>query len=102
MREEIASRRRLMGFGHAVYRAPDPRCAVLAEVLADLDPARLAVVAEVEAAGLRLLAGWRLAANVDLYGPVVLDACGVPRALFTATFAVGRVSTRGSGGQLFV
>jgi citrate synthase len=91
MRNEIASRRRLMGFGHAVYRAPDPRCRLLAEVLAAVDPARYELIAHVEETGLRLLAGRRLVANVDLYAPVLLDACGVPRQLFPATFAVGRV-----------
>ncbi|MPY93565.1 MAG: citrate synthase/methylcitrate synthase [Acidimicrobiia bacterium] len=91
MRDEIAARRRLMGFGHSVYRAPDPRCTLLSEVLAALSPERHALVAHVEQTGLRVLAGRRLVANVDLYAPVVLEACGVPRALFTATFAVGRV-----------
>jgi citrate synthase len=91
MRDEIASRRRLMGFGHSVYRAPDPRCTMLSDVLAAIDPARHALVANVEAAGLRMLAGRRLVANVDLYAPVLLEACGIPRSLFTATVAVSRV-----------
>ncbi len=91
MRSEIASGHRLMGFGHSVYRAPDPRGAVLAEVLEAIDPERHALVSEVERAGLRLLAGRRLVANVDLWSSVLLEACGVPRTLFTATFAMSRI-----------
>lgn len=91
MKAELRSGRRLLGFGHAVYRVTDPRSVCLAEVLAEVDPARAALVEAVAAAGGRLLAGRRLSPNVDLYSSVLLEACGIPRSLFTATFAVSRI-----------
>jgi citrate synthase len=91
MRSALAARRRLLGFGHAVYRVRDPRVEVLRDLTPRIAPGRheLAVAAE-EAAG-RVLAGRRIKANVDLYAPVVLEACGIPPGLFTATFAVARI-----------
>ena len=38
-----------------------------------------------------VLAGRRLGANVDLYAPIVLEGCGIPRSSFTPTFAVARI-----------
>ena len=40
---------------------------------------------------MRVLAGRRLAPNVDLHSAVVLEGCGIPRGWFTATFAAARV-----------
>lgn len=91
MRAAMASRRRVLGFGHAVYRTVDPRVAVLRELTATVAPERHELLLAVEDAAARVLAGRGLAANVDLYSPVLLDACGMPRGLFTATFAVARV-----------
>jgi citrate synthase len=91
MRTAMASRRRILGFGHSVYRTVDPRVAVLRELTATIAPARHELVLAVEQAAARVLAGRNLAANVDLYSPVLLEACAVPTGLFTATFAVARV-----------
>ena len=91
MQAEIAARRRLMGFGHSVYRRPDPRLAVLREHCARLAPERYAVAAAAEEAGARVLAGRRLAPNVDLLAAVVLEACGIPRGWFAPTFAAARI-----------
>jgi citrate synthase len=91
MRTALASRRMIPGFGHSVYRTIDPRVVVLREVTAAVAPARYEFVLAVEQAAAGVLAGRRLAANVDLYSPVLLDACAIPRTLFTATFAVARV-----------
>ena len=88
---EIQSGRRLMGFGHAVYRAPDPRSELLREVALLVAPERAAVACEVERVGLELLAGRRLVTNVELYAAVVLEAAGIPREWFTATFACSRI-----------
>lgn len=87
----IEQRERIMGFGHAVYRKLDPRAAVLRDVLASIAPDRHAVAVACEEAAERVLAGRRLAPNVDLYACVVLEACGIPPSLFTATFAMSRV-----------
>lgn len=91
MRNEIAARRRLLGFGHSVYRRPDPRLAVLREHGQRLAPERYALAAAVEDAGSRVLAGRHLAPNVDLLAVVVLEACGIPRGWFAATFAAARI-----------
>lgn len=91
LQAELRAGRRLMGFGHAVYRAPDPRAELLREVALSVAPARAAVAVEVEREALDLLAGRRLVTNVELYAAVVLEACGIPRQWFTATFACSRI-----------
>jgi citrate synthase len=102
---ELAAGRRIMGMGHRVYRVRDPRVAVLEAAIAELtasasgDPAtagRLAlaraVEAEAEAALARRKPDRPLKANVEFATAVLLDAIGIPREAFTATFAVGRVA----------
>ena len=82
MRTAMASRRRILGFGHSVYRTVDPRVAVLRErhrrhraltATSSSSPSRRPPR--------RVLAGRNLAANVDLYSPVLLDACAIPRRI---------------------
>ena len=86
---------RIPGFGHAVYRTTDPRSALLSEVANRLGGPRVAMAAEVEAVVVAELARRhperRLVTNVEYWASVVLEAAGVPRSLFTSTFAVARV-----------
>lgn len=95
IRDLLTRGERIMGFGHAVYRTDDPRSVMLRDVATGLggDLARLAV--QVEQTILELLAELRpgrpLYANVEYYAGVVMDACGLPRHMFTPTFAVSRV-----------
>ncbi|MCW5730250.1 MAG: citrate synthase/methylcitrate synthase [Alphaproteobacteria bacterium] len=95
---EIAAGRRLMGFGHRIYRVRDPRADVLKEVVASLRGAsnRIAFAEEVERAALALLAerqpGRRLDTNVEFYTALLLEALAIPRAAFTAIFAIGRAA----------
>jgi citrate synthase len=91
LRSEMAARRRLQGFGHAVYRRSDPRLVLARELGAALAPERHRMAMAVEEAGTRLLAGRRLVPNIDLHAPVVVEACGVPRGWFLATFAAARI-----------
>ncbi|MFN0028608.1 MAG: citrate/2-methylcitrate synthase [Acidimicrobiales bacterium] len=91
MRAQLAGGGRLPGFGHSVYRAPDPRGVLLAEVAASLVPDRFEFAQDIERAGQEILAGRRLVTNVDFYASVVLSAVGIPRGLFAPTFAVARV-----------
>jgi citrate synthase len=95
VRAELDSGRRIPGFGHAVYRTTDPRSALLAEVAARLGGERAAMATEVEAVVVAELARRhperRLVTNVEYWASVVLEATGVPRELFTSTFAVARV-----------
>jgi citrate synthase len=95
LRDALARGEKLMGFGHPVYRTTDPRNVMLKEVAAELGSGRLAFAAHVEATAERLLLERKpdhpLYANVEFYASIVLDAIGLPRTLFTPTFAVSRV-----------
>jgi len=95
IRNELKSDRRLMGFGHRVYRTTDPRAQILkqiAEKSADKDLVELAK--KVEETGVRVLQEYRpqrkLYANVEFYSAVVMHSVGLSPDLFTATFAASR------------
>lgn len=97
MRGALGRGDRLMGFGHRMYKTTDPRAEILRELAREVAPPELfALAQQVEATGLRLLQeekpGRRLYTNVEFYSAVVLDAIGLPKELFTATFAVGRMA----------
>ncbi|HTT25947.1 MAG TPA: citrate/2-methylcitrate synthase [Thermoplasmata archaeon] len=86
---------RLFGFGHRAYKTEDPRGVLLHRIARQIaDPRRLALAEAVEARALEALArekpGRRLYTNVEFYSAVVLEAVGLPRELFTPTFAVAR------------
>lgn len=89
---------KIMGFGHAVYRAEDPRGIVLraaAESLAAEDGSGLIERAiGIEQEILAVLAAWkpgqRIVTNVEFWASVVLELAGLPRAMFTPTFSVSR------------
>jgi citrate synthase len=98
---ELDAGRRVMGMGHRIYRVRDPRAAVLERQLEALREAgvaaeRLELARAVERAARDLLAERyperRLAANVEFYTAVLLDAVGLPRGAFTPVFAVARVA----------
>jgi citrate synthase len=91
---EVAAGRRIMGFGHAVYRTADPRSRLLRQVADDLGGPLVtraeAVEVEIERTLDRLKPGRPLATNVEYYAGVVMERCGLPRDLFTPTFAISR------------
>ena len=93
--DEIAAGRRVMGFGHAVYRTTDPRSNHLKQLARRIGGEQAVNAIAIETAITDTLAelkpGNKLYANVEFYAGVVMAACGVPRELFTATFAVSRV-----------
>jgi citrate synthase len=95
VRSEIAAGRRIMGFGHAVYRAPDPRSTLLREVALGLGGDLVDRAVEVESAILETLAELKpdrpLPSNVEYYAGVVMATLGLPREMFTPTFAVSRI-----------
>jgi citrate synthase len=95
IRDRLARRQLIMGFGHPVYRTPDPRNVMLREVAEELGSNRLDFAVHVEerviAAFRELRPELRIHANVEYYASIVLDAIGLPRELFTPTFAVSRV-----------
>jgi citrate synthase len=101
LRRKIESGERLMGFGHRVYKVRDPRADVLAAAAERLftragDMSLYALARFVEGTALRLLEeykpGRRLQTNVEFYTALVLHGLGLDVALFTPTFATGRVS----------
>ena len=85
---------RLMGFGHRVYRAEDPRARVLRRAASELGAPRFEVAEQLERAALEELRARKpdrvLATNVEFWSAVVLDRAGVPQDLFTALFACAR------------
>jgi citrate synthase len=87
---------RLMGFGHRVYRAEDPRARVLRRTASDLDAPRYEVAEELERAALRILAERKpdrvLATNVEFWSAVVLDFAQVPPHMFTPLFTCARTA----------
>jgi citrate synthase len=98
---ELSAGRRIMGMGHRIYRVRDPRAAVLEKAVETLErsgPAssRLRLARAVERSAEAILARKHperpLRANVEFYTAVLLEAVGLPREAFTATFAVGRVA----------
>jgi len=87
---------RLMGFGHRVYRAEDPRARVLRRTARELDAPRVEVAEALEAAALAELRARKpdrvLATNVEFWSAVVLDFAEVPPQLFTPMFTCARTA----------
>jgi len=100
VREELAAGRRIMGFGHRVYKVRDPRAEVLARVAAGMsgaalqDRALFELARDVEKTVLRVLdevkPGRNLKTNVEFYTALVLQSIGLTPAVFSAVFACGR------------
>ncbi|GAB3610883.1 citrate synthase/methylcitrate synthase [Humibacter ginsengiterrae] len=95
LRGELSAGRRLMGFGHAVYRTADPRSRLLREVALEFGGPRVELAVEYERVAERLLAEYKpgraLHTNVEFYAAIVMEQCGIPREMFTPTFAMARI-----------
>jgi citrate synthase len=91
---EVAAGRRIMGFGHAVYRTRDPRSTLLREIAVATGGPLVDQAVDVEGRILttlrRLKPDRPLPSNVEFFAGVVMAASGLPRSLFTPTFAVSR------------
>ena len=87
---------RIMGFGHRVYRAEDPRSRVLKRTAKELGSPRMEVAEALEEAALAALherkPDYVIATNVEFYSAVVLDLAKVPPDLTPAMFACARVA----------
>jgi citrate synthase len=102
LRNELAQGRRIMGFGHRIYKVRDPRAEVLSRVAERLGKAQLEnrqlyeLARHVEATALRVLAeakpGRNLRTNVEFYTALVLQALGLEPKQFVAMFACGRTA----------
>jgi citrate synthase len=91
---ELAAGRRIMGFGHAVYRDRDPRSDLLREIAlglrGDLVDRAVDIEGRIVAALRRAKPDRALPSNVEFFAGVVMAAAGLPRSMFTPTFAVSR------------
>ena len=87
---------RLMGFGHRVYRAEDPRARVLRRTAKELDAPRYEVAVALEQAALEELRARRpdrvLETNVEFWAAIVLDYAEVPAHMFTSMFTCARLA----------
>jgi len=102
LRSELAAGRRIMGFGHRVYKVRDPRADVLSRVAESMGSARLEnrqlydLAREVEKIAVRLLEeqkpGRNLRTNVEFFTALVLQALGLEPRTFVAMFACGRTA----------
>jgi citrate synthase len=94
--ETLAQGKRIMGFGHRVYRAEDPRSRILKRTAKELGSPYVEVAEELEGAALAALQKRSpdrvLATNVEYYSAVVLDIAEIPPPLAPAMFACSRVA----------
>jgi citrate synthase len=96
VKDTLASGKRIMGFGHRIYRAEDPRSRLLKGVARELGAPNIDVAEELEQIALRALQERSpdrvLATNVEYYSAVVLDIAEIPPPLAPAMFACARVA----------
>ncbi len=94
--DALASGKRIMGFGHRIYRAEDPRSRILKQTANDLGSPYVDVAESLEQVALAALQERHpervLATNVEYYSAVVLDIADIPPALAPAMFACSRVA----------
>ncbi len=95
IRHAVESGERIMGFGHRVYKTDDPRSLLLRAVTEELGGPLVEFSQAVERTTVSVLAelkpGRQLYTNVEFFAGVVMQTCGIPRQMFTPTFAAGRV-----------
>jgi citrate synthase len=96
VRDALDSGKRIMGFGHRIYRAEDPRSRILKETARELGSPQIEIAERLEAAALEELERRHperpLKTNVEYYSAVVLDIAEIPPPLAPAMFACSRVA----------
>ena len=92
---ELDAGGKIMGFGHAVYRAADPRSETLKAVAMELGGELVERALDIESRILAYLAEWKpeavIVTNVEFYAGVALHLAGLPQEAFTPTFTTSRV-----------
>lgn len=100
LKDKLARGERIMGFGHRVYKVRDPRAEVLSQAAEVLfkqagDRSLYELVQAVEKIAVRVLEehkpGRNLQTNVEFYTALLLHGVGLESAIFSSTFAIGRV-----------
>jgi citrate synthase len=96
VREALDKGRRIMGFGHRIYRAEDPRSRILKRTAKELGAPQVEVAEQLEEVALKALQEKSpdrvLATNVEYYSAIVLDVAEIPPPLAPAMFACSRVA----------
>src|SRR2546428_7582980 len=96
IRDLIDRGERIMGFGHRVYRAYDPRATILKRTALELGSPRVEIAAALEEAALKVLRekspDRQLETNVEFWAAVVLDIAQIPAELTPAMFGCARVA----------
>jgi citrate synthase len=96
VQERLAAKKLIMGFGHRIYRAEDPRSRLLKQTAKELGAAHVDVAEELERVALAALQEAHpervLATNVEYYSAIVLDVAEIPPPLAPAMFACSRVA----------
>src|ERR687891_2403021 len=96
VRDLIGRGGRIMGFGHRIYRAEDPRSRILKRTAQELDSPQFEIAEELERVALKALQERSpdrvLATNVEYYSAIVLDVAEIPPPLAPAMFACSRVA----------
>src|SRR5690606_29157615 len=96
VKRQLDQGERLMGFGHRVYRAEDPRARVLRRTAKELGAPRYEVAEALERAALDELRERRpdrvLETNVEFWAAIVLDFAEVPAEMFTSMFTCARTA----------
>lgn len=93
----VADKRKIMGFGHRVYKVKDPRATVLQKLAEHVfsetgRPPKYDIAVEMERVMAGILGPKGIYPNVDFYSGIVYEALGIPKDLFTPIFAISRVA----------
>jgi citrate synthase len=95
VREALARKERIMGFGHRIYRAEDPRSVVMKRTAKELGSPRVEVAEALEQAAHEAIAEKHpdhSYTNVEFWSAVVLDVAEIPPSLAPAMFACSRTA----------
>ena len=95
--DAVAKKKKIMGFGHRVYKVKDPRATVLQELAEHAfietgRPAQYDMAVKMETIMADILGPKGIYPNVDFYSGIIYQSLGMPRDLFTPIFAISRVA----------
>lgn len=97
LEDAVAQKKKIMGFGHRVYKVKDPRATVLQELAEHMfaetsRPPLYEVAMELERVAAGILGPRGIYPNVDFYSGIVYQSLGIARDVFTPVFAMARVA----------
>ena len=97
LRDAIAHKKKIMGFGHRVYKVKDPRATILQRLAESVfaecgRPVNYDIAVALEKAAADVLGPKGIYPNVDFYSGIVYECLGIPKDFFTPIFAISRVA----------